>query len=79
MAHVADANFKVCTAQILHDNVVGLVVLTPVVYRDNSRLESAAAGLCLLLEAGSKGRIVWCTAALILMATVMTTNLVLSR
>ena len=75
---LADAALKVCTAQILHDNVVGLAVLAPVIDRDNIRTGERCCSLSFLLKTGSKGRIVCVLRQHHLDGNSTTKNLVLS-
>ena len=51
----ADAALEVDAAQVLHDDVIGVAVLAPVVHRDDVRALQGRGRLSLLLEAGGKG------------------------
>ena len=49
-----DAALEVGTAQILHDDVVGVAIFTPVVDTNDIRARKPGCCLCLLLESGCK-------------------------
>ena len=52
-----DAVLQVRAAQVLHDDVIGVPILAPVIDRDDIGALERCRCLCLLLEAGSKRRV----------------------